>query len=152
MPSVPMNGGTFRKATSIPLTMPGIAATATATSAPNSTASPSPMSGVAQLITCAATTAASPMMNPIDRSIPPEMMTNVCPVASNSGATAKTAMDWMLNGLNRNVPPKAIRDQISNPRIRKARNSQARRSAIRCRGVLARSAWSACGATWESGG
>ena len=65
------------------------------------------MPGVAQLITCAATTAASPMMNPIDRSIPPEMMTNVCPVASSKGATAKTAMDWMLKGLNKN----AVREQ-----------------------------------------
>ena len=47
-------------------------------------------------MTWAATTAASPMMKPSDRSMPPEMMTKVCPVASSSGATAKTATDCTL--------------------------------------------------------
>ena len=84
---------TFSKATNIPFTRPGTAAIATATKDPSNTAGKKPIPGVAQLITCAATTAASPMMNPIDRSIPPEIITNVCPVASNSGATANTAID-----------------------------------------------------------
>ena len=46
-------------------------------------------------------------MKPIDRSMPPEMMTKVWPVASSSGATAKIAIDWRLNGLRMNVPPKS---------------------------------------------
>ena len=96
-------------------------------------------------------------MKPIDRSIPPEMMTKVCPVASSSGATAKIAIDWMLKGLNRNVPPKLRRDHTSKPTIRKPRNSQARRSATRCSRVRALSAWSAGGVTcvtdgWDGGG
>mgnify|MGYP006988472044 CR=1 FL=1 len=44
----------------------------------------------------AASAAASPMMKPSAGSMPPVMMTKVCPVASRSGATAKTRIDWML--------------------------------------------------------
>ncbi len=36
------------------------------------------------------------MMKPIERSMPPEMMTKVEPSAKRSGATAKTAIDWAL--------------------------------------------------------
>ena len=70
-----MNGGTRSREISRPLTNPGMPATSTDTSSPSKTAIGRPISGPAQLITWAATTAASPMMNPIDRSIPPEMMT-----------------------------------------------------------------------------
>ncbi len=100
----------------------------------------------AALITWAATTAASPMMKPIERSMPPEMMTKVWPVASRSGATAKMAIDCRLNGLRMKVPPKAVRAQASKTTMRPARKSQARRSAMRWSSVLACSAWSACGA------
>ena len=57
----------------------------------------------AELKTCAVTTAERPMVNPTDKSIPPEMMTNVWPSASNSGATVNSAMDLMLNGFRKNV-------------------------------------------------
>ena len=65
-------------------------------------------------MTWAATTAARPMMKPIDRSMPPEMMTKVWPIASSSGATAKIAIDCRLNGLRMKVPPKSMRAQTSN--------------------------------------
>jgi hypothetical protein len=35
-------------------------------------------------------------MKPRLKSMPPEMMTKVCPVARRSRATAKMAMDWRL--------------------------------------------------------
>ena len=85
-----------------------------------------------------------------DRSMPPEMMTKVWPVASRSGATAKIAIDWRLKGLRMKVPPKPVRAQASNTTISAARNSQARRSAMRWTSVLASSAWSACGLAWAS--
>ena len=72
--------------------------------------------------------------------MPPEMMTKVWPVASSSGATAKIAIDCRLKGLRMNVPPKAVRAQTSKTTISAARNSQARRSAMRWISVLARSA------------
>ena len=72
-----------------------------------------PTAPVAALMTWAATTAASPMMKPIDRSMPPEMMTKVWPIASKSGATAKIAIDCRLKGLRMNVPPKSMRAQAS---------------------------------------
>jgi hypothetical protein len=43
-----------------------------------------------------ATTEASPMVKPTDRSMPAEIMTKVWPRASSSGAVAKMAMDWRL--------------------------------------------------------
>ena len=107
MPSVPMKGGTLRRETSRPLMMPGTQATRTPQMKPTSTPPASPSAGVTALIVCAATTAARPMMKPSDRSMPPEMMTKVWPVASRSGATAKIAIDCRLKGLSMNVPPKA---------------------------------------------
>jgi len=41
------------------------------------------------------------MVNPTDKSIPPEMMTKVWPRPSKSGVTVKIAMDLTLNGLNK---------------------------------------------------
>ena len=70
-------------------------------------------------------------MKPSDRSMPPEMMTKVWPIASSSGATAKIAIDCRLKVLRMKVPPKAARAQTSKTTISAARNSQARRSAMR---------------------
>ena len=56
-----------------------------------------------QLKTWAVTTAERPIVNPTDKSIPPEMITKVWPRPSKSGVTVKTAMDLTLNGLNKNV-------------------------------------------------
>ena len=82
-----------------------------------------------QLKTWAVTTAERPMVNPTDKSIPPEMMTKVWPRPSKSGVTVKTAMDLTLNGLNKNVLLYARCAQISNVIKRIPRKSHARNVA-----------------------
>ena len=103
IPSVPMKGGTRRSAMSNPLITPGT----TAIPRPANTANTRLRTGlpnwVLQLKTWAVTTAERPMVNPTDKSIPPEMITKVWPRPSKSGVTVKTAMDLTLNGLNKNV-------------------------------------------------
>ena len=59
---------------------------------------------VPQLKTWAVTTADNPMVNPTDKSMPPEIITSVWPSASKSGVTVKTAIDSMLNGFRTKVP------------------------------------------------
>ena len=61
----------------------------TATSSP----SVSPSTGDAAFTTCDRITVAKPMVKAIDRSMPPEMMTKVWPIASSRGATANTAIE-----------------------------------------------------------
>ena len=92
-----MNGGTRSRATSKPLTTPGTQATSDpGEKAAAARRAAGPRGATPQLIACAATTAASPMMKPSDRSMPPEMITKVWPMASSSGATAKIAIDCRL--------------------------------------------------------
>src|SRR3984893_1662974 len=129
IPSVPMNGGTRRSAISSPLINPGI----TAMVNPAKTARIRLTSGllkvIPQLKTWAVTTADRPIVNPTDKSIPPEIMTKVWPRANNSGVTVKTAMDFTLNGLKKNVLLYSTRAQISKVIKRIPKKSQARNAA-----------------------
>ena len=52
------------------------------------------------------------MMKPTERSIPPEMMTSVCPIPRRSGAVAKIRMLFTLKPLNRKEVEKATCAQI----------------------------------------
>jgi hypothetical protein len=63
---------------------------------PASRPSGAPSGAVAAFITWLATTEARPMVKPTERSMPPEMMTKVWPIASSSGAVAATAIELRL--------------------------------------------------------
>ena len=82
-----------------------------------------------QLKTCAVTTAERPIVNPTDKSIPPEIMTKVWPRAKSSGVTVKTAIDLTLNGLKKNVLPYTTCAQTSKVINRIPRNSHALNAA-----------------------
>ena len=82
-----MKGGTRSRAISRPLISPGMPRDQhRRDDADQHRQRQAGRTGAAMLVTCAATTAASPMMKPTDRSMPPEMMTKVWPSASSSGA------------------------------------------------------------------
>jgi hypothetical protein len=104
MPSVPMNGGTRSRETSVPLMSPAASAADSAAASPATSASAGSV-GVSCCIARAITTDDSPITNPTERSIPPAMMTKVCPSPSSSGSAADCAMLWRLNGLIRNEMP-----------------------------------------------
>src|ERR1700722_2156519 len=129
IPRVPIKGGTRRSAISNPLITPGT----TEIPKPAKTASTRLRNGfpnwVPQLKTWAVTTAERPMVNPTDKSIPPEMMTKVWPRPSKSGVTVKTAMDLTLKGLKKNVLSYSTCAQISKVIKRIPRKSQARNAA-----------------------
>ena len=141
IPSVPMKGGTRRSAISNPLITPGT----TAIPKPAKTESSRLRTGLPnwapQLKTCAVTTAERPIVNPTDKSIPPEIMTKVWPRPSNSGVTVKTAMDLTLNGFRKNVAWYSAWAQISKvikriPRKSHARNAARKSSQRICFGAL----------------
>ena len=110
-----MNGGTRSRAISSPLTSPGIADAAAATTSPTSRPGTGPSAPLARLTVCESTTAANPMVKPTERSMPPEMMTKVWPIASSNGAVANTAIERMLKTLPTKLAPNATCDQISKP-------------------------------------
>ena len=130
IPSVPMNGGTLRSAISNPLITPGT----TEIAKPAKTARPRLQNGllpnwVPQSESMRGYTAERPIVNPTDKSIPPEMITNVCPRPSKSGVTVNTVMDWTLNGLSKNVLLYTTCAQISKVIKRIPRKSHARNAA-----------------------
>src|SRR5271166_1543880 len=124
-----MNGGTLRSAMSNPLINPGITAMANPAKTAMIRLSSGLLNVVPQLKTWAVTTADRPIVNPTDKSMPPEIITNVWPRASSSGVTVNSAIDFTLNGLNKNVVLYAARAHISNVTRRIAKNSQARNVA-----------------------
>src|SRR5271165_7068686 len=141
IPNVPMKGGTRRSAISNPLITPGT----TAIPKPAKTARTKLRIGlpnwVPQLKTCAVTTAERPIVNPTDKSIPPEMMTKVWPRPRSSGVTVNTAMDLTLNGFRKNVALYSACAQISKvikriPRKSHARNAARKSSQRICLGAL----------------
>ena len=46
----------------------------------------------------AASTLTRLIIEPIERSIPPEMITIACPIAANASGSASIASDWTSNG------------------------------------------------------
>jgi len=88
---------------SSPLINPGITATANPAETARTRLSIGLPNDVPQLNTWAVTTADSPIVNPTDKSMPPEIMTNVCPSANNRGVTVNTAIDPILKGFSRKV-------------------------------------------------
>ena len=135
MPSVPMKGGTRK-----PRDEQAVdrcrecrpPATATQESEQHRP-SARPCRASAQLMTWAATTAASPMMKPSDRSMPPEMMTKVWPVASRSGATAKIGDRLQVE----RIEDEGAAEGRARPRPRSrgsALQGTARRAGRRCAG------------------
>ena len=87
-----MKAGTPSRAIRKPLVSPGTSETANAARIPSTNAASGPNSGISACIIRAQITAASPMVKPTDRSMPPEMITSVWPSASSRGATANSVM------------------------------------------------------------
>ena len=56
-------------------------------------------------ITVAKITEASPIANATERSIPPEIITNVCPIPINKGAAVNNNTLCITKGLSKNVEP-----------------------------------------------
>ena len=75
MPSVAMKGGTLSRAMRTPLTRPATQAAIRPTAAPLSKATHIGVVSGNEFMTVAAITAAMPMTQPAERSMPPEMMT-----------------------------------------------------------------------------
>src|ERR1051326_479726 len=119
MPNVPMNGGTRSRAISTPLTSPAGSPASSAAPKPTSTARPSGASGPSRCIASAAPTELRPMTKPVERSMPPEMMTNVCPRAMSIMIATLAVMAWKLN---RSRKPLPVAEKNTS---RTARNSQA---------------------------
>ena len=123
-PKVAINAGTPTRATRNPLINPGISDTTRASVAPTRNDTIGPAYGDTAFMPNAVTTAASPIVNASDKSIPPLMITRVCPAASNSAKLAATAMLFSTNGLLMNDAPNPTRPQISNTNSNRIRNSQ----------------------------
>ena len=91
IPRVPMNGGICRPAISQPLIIPGTITINIVAITPIERAKSGSCPPRLEVIV-ANTTAANPIANPMDRSIPPAMITNVTPIPSSRGAAAKVRM------------------------------------------------------------
>src|SRR5579872_2812412 len=91
MPSVAMNGGSLSRAMTKPLTMPAAAPVASPATIPSGI-------GSCQLVmTTPAITADSDITVPIDRSMPPAMITNVTPRASTPLTAVASRIPTMLS-------------------------------------------------------
>ena len=108
IPKVPIKGGTFNLEIKVPLMKPGINITKQVTPNPIKTAI-YPSSGANDFITVAKITEARPIANATDKSIPPEIITNVCPMPISNGAAVNNKTLCKTNGLRRNVDPYTIR-------------------------------------------
>ena len=114
--SVTMTSGTREIITSSPLTAP-IAAPATRIAAASASASPK----LALLIVLAASTFATAMTDPIERSIPPEITTMACAAAAQASGNAAIATDWASNKLNVGwIATVAAKNRISSAGIPKS--------------------------------
>ena len=91
MPSVAINGGTFMREMTMPLTKPASAPVKSPTMTPTQT-------GMPMLVTATPViTAASVMTVPTERSMPPVMMTKVTPSASTPLTAVASRMPMTLS-------------------------------------------------------
>tara|TARA_B100001115_G_C15730259_1_gene355661 strand:+ start:276 stop:620 length:345 start_codon:yes stop_codon:yes gene_type:complete len=72
-----------------------------------------PSSGAKDFITVAKITEAKPIAKATDKSIPPDIITNVCPIPINRGAAVNSKTLCITKGLSRKVEPYTIRAQPS---------------------------------------
>jgi hypothetical protein len=122
-----MNGGSFKRAIRVPFTSPMKPPVRIPMTMPTGSGRPIFVTATPVM------TAESDMTVPIDRSMPPEMMTNVSPMAKTPVTDVATRMPFMFSKLkkygdaklkkmiNTMRAPKAIKRWIASPRIAIAR-------------------------------